>query len=194
MSTTPRFGLTRLVANQATAEVVVNSNENIVSTLLGLSFINMTTTAPPGSPVEGDCYLIAASATGVWTGNDGKVATYFGGWVFIIPVSGTEAFDQATLNDYRFDGTSWLGRPLRGSAALNFPSVAASGSADLTITMTGAALGDVVSLGVPNAAMSANLLYFAWVSAANTVTVRAINNSAVAIDPASATFKVNIWQ
>jgi hypothetical protein len=79
---------------------------------------------------------------------------------------------------------------LTGSATLNFPSTLTLLSADLTITVTGAADGDVVSLGVPNAAVNANTSYSAWVSAANTVTVRFNNYSAGTVDPASALFKV----
>jgi hypothetical protein len=79
---------------------------------------------------------------------------------------------------------------LTGSATLNFPSTTTLLSADLTITVTGAADGDVVSLGVPNAAVNANTSYSAWVSAANTVTVRFNNYSAGTVDPASALFKV----
>jgi hypothetical protein len=79
---------------------------------------------------------------------------------------------------------------LKGSATLNFPSTTTLLSADLTITVTGAADGDVVSLGVPNAAVNANTSYSAWVSAANTVTVRFNNYSIGTVDPASALFKV----
>ena len=79
---------------------------------------------------------------------------------------------------------------LTGSATLNFPSTLTMLSADLTITVTGAADGDVVSLGVPNAAVNANTFYSAWVSAANTVTVRFNNYSIGTVDPASALFKV----
>ena len=79
---------------------------------------------------------------------------------------------------------------LTGSATLNFPSTTTLLSADLTITVTGAADGDVVSLGVPNAAVNANTCYSAWVSAANTVTVRFNNYSSGTVDPASVLFKV----
>ena len=79
---------------------------------------------------------------------------------------------------------------LTGSATLNFPSTLTMLSADLTITVTGAALSDVVSLGVPNAAVNANTSYSAWVSAANTVTVRFNNYSSGTVDPASGLFKV----
>jgi hypothetical protein len=79
---------------------------------------------------------------------------------------------------------------LTGSATLDFPSTTTLLSADLTIAVTGAADGDVVSLGVPNAAVNANTSYSAWVSAANTVTVRFNNYSSGTVNPASGSFKV----
>lgn len=101
-----------------------------------------------------------------------------------------------------FDGTNLYFTPsstrltadlsLTGSATLDFGNTAAQNSADLTITVTGAADGDVVSLGVPNTAVNANSCFTAWVSAANTVTVRFNNYSSGAIDPASATFKIRV--
>jgi hypothetical protein len=83
---------------------------------------------------------------------------------------------------------------LSNSATLDFGSTSAQSSADLTITVTGAADGDVVSLGVPNASVNANTNYTAWVSAANTVTVRFNNYSSGAVDPASGTFKVKVFK
>lgn len=81
---------------------------------------------------------------------------------------------------------------LSATAALDFASTSAQNSRDLTITVTGAALADVVSLGVPNAAVNANACYTAFVSAADTVTVRFNNYSAGAVDPASATFRATV--
>jgi hypothetical protein len=79
---------------------------------------------------------------------------------------------------------------LTGSATLDFLSTNAQNSRDMTIAVTGAADGDVVSIGVPNAAVNANTSYSAWVSAANTVTVRFNNYSSGTVDPASGLFKV----
>lgn len=76
----------------------------------------------------------------------------------------------------------------KASATLDFPSVASLGTQDLTITVTGAVVGDGVILGLP-AAPDAGIVYTAWVSSANTVTVRASNYTTGAINPASATFK-----
>jgi hypothetical protein len=101
-----------------------------------------------------------------------------------------------------YDGTNYfttaggvrytLAKTLTATASLNFPSTAASNFSNLTITVTGAADGDVVQVGVPNAIASASSLYTAYVSAANTVTVRFFNYSGAAIDPAAATFRVSV--
>jgi hypothetical protein len=81
-----------------------------------------------------------------------------------------------------------------GSATLNFSDPAADAcSTDLTITVTGASDGDVVSLGVPNGAVVAGGQFTAWVSSANTVTVRhCCVTAADCADPASGTFKVRV--
>ena len=52
-------------------------------------------------------------------------------------------------------------------------------------------VGDTVSLGLP-ASPDANGCFTAWVSAADTVTVRFNNYSSGAIDPASATYRVDV--
>jgi hypothetical protein len=86
-----------------------------------------------------------------------------------------------------------LTKLLSETAALDFGSIAAAGSADLTITVNGAAVGDSVSLGLPSAPTS-GIVYQAFVSAVNTVTVRATNITAGAIDPVSNTFRVTVMQ
>ena len=86
-------------------------------------------------------------------------------------------------------GTAALTKLLTASATLDFPSIAAVSQANLTITVTGAAVGDEVMLSLP-AAPTAGIVFNAFVSAANTVTVRATNVTAGAIDPASATYGV----
>lgn len=75
-----------------------------------------------------------------------------------------------------------------GTATLDFPSIAAAGHADLTITVKGAAIGDPVILGIANASALAGLVFNAFVSAADTVTVRASNFTAGALDAASGVF------
>lgn len=80
---------------------------------------------------------------------------------------------------------------LTATAALDFPSIAAAASADLTIAVAGAAVNDSVSLGLP-AAPTAGLIFQAFVSAANVVTVRATNITAGAVDAVSATVRATV--
>lgn len=43
-------------------------------------------TAPPGSPSEGDAYIVNGTATGAWAGKEDKIAFYFGSiWNFLEP-------------------------------------------------------------------------------------------------------------
>ncbi|HYE32131.1 MAG TPA: hypothetical protein VEH27_11930 [Methylomirabilota bacterium] len=76
---------------------------------------------------------------------------------------------------------------------LNFGSIAAAASADLTIAVAGAVVGDSVALGLP-AAPTAGIVFMAFVSATDTVTVRATNITGSGVDPASADYRVTVIQ
>lgn len=104
-----------------------------------------------------------------------------------IEYNGTNYF--ATAGDVRYT----LAKTLTATASLDFSNTVASSSSELTITLTGAAEGDVVSLGIPNAAVMPNSSFTAWVSAANTITVRFCNNDAAnSQNPNVATFRVSL--
>lgn len=68
----------------------------------------------------------------------------------------------------------------------DFASTAANTSLDSTITMTGATIGDRVS--ITSTIYPANSDWRAFVSSANTISIRFVNFSTSAINPASATF------
>lgn len=80
---------------------------------------------------------------------------------------------------------------LKATATLDFPSTANNTNSDLTVTVTGAAVGDAVSVAPGLAAISNHSCYTAWVSATNTVTVRFNHyGTGGATDPASASFNI----
>lgn len=103
--------------------------------------------------------------------------------------SGT-SFGNAILETTSGGVQSWRQQSIAVTASLNFNNTANQTSSDLTITVTGAAVGDCVSLGVDPAAVIANTCYTAWVSAADTVTVRFNNYGTTSQNPAAGTFKV----
>jgi hypothetical protein len=97
---------------------------------------------------------------------------------------------------YRGTGGGWqkIANEISGSATLDFPSTNNGNKSDLTITVTGAAEGDVVSLGMPNSVNLNHSCFTAWVSNTNEVTVRFSNYGTGALDPVSATFKVKVFK
>lgn len=130
-------------------------------------------------------------------------------------VAGTTIFDQgfnnnlgsAGITQLRFDAPTQTNTQryinqsgnitldYKGSATLDFPNVNAGSEQDLNVTVTGAAIGDVVSLGINGGAMPTGISYIGWVSAANTVTVRCYNYKPTGgVDPSSATFKVKVFK
>ena len=96
-----------------------------------------------------------------------------------------------STNDVK-TAAAWYQQPngLTGSATLDFPSTNAHSSSDLTLTVTGAAVGDIVILGTPVQDIDAT--YTAFVSLANTVTVRFNHYGSGTTNPASGTFKVYV--
>jgi hypothetical protein len=110
------------------------------------------------------------------------------------PATGLSIYNTTlSTNDVK-TAAAWYQQPngLTGSGTLDFPSTGSHSSADLTITVTGAADGDIVILGVPNASVTNDSNYTAWVSAANTVTVRFNHYGSGNSNPASGTFKVYV--
>lgn len=145
---------------------------------------------------------IVETGTVRFTSNDNAYTTLkqpngsSGGCDYILPL--TCPNDGDVLASTSTGQWSWQALPtiLSGSATLDFPNTAAGVSSDLTIIVTGAAVGDVVSVGVPNGSITSdNTSYWGWVSASNTVSVRFNNNNLiVAVNPASGTFKIKVFQ
>jgi hypothetical protein len=79
---------------------------------------------------------------------------------------------------------------LTGTATIDFDLTAVVVQ-DATITVTGAALGDVVILGAPAASYTTTVEYTAWVGSADTVNVRA-RTAAIGENPVSGTFRATI--
>lgn len=107
--TTPNIGMTTLSNSQGQ---YLNANETfaIIDALLGKVVKDKDLSAPPGSPSNGDVYIVGASPTGLWSGQATKVAFWSSdanAWVFITPKEGwkLEPTDEDVV--YRFDGSAW---------------------------------------------------------------------------------------
>lgn len=89
MSETARLGLPLVLPSQAQKHVTVNEAFARLDSLTQLSVVSRSLTVPPTSAVDGDCYLIPAGATGVWSGHVDEIAMRSNnGWVFVPLVDG----------------------------------------------------------------------------------------------------------
>jgi len=108
--------------------------------------------------------------------------------------------NTANINNLIVGSGSIIKKVISNVATLNFPAIPTNSSVDLTMTLTGAVVGDTVSLGVQNLVISAgvncnNIIFFAWVSAPNIVTIRCMNNRTVgSANPAQGLFRSTIIQ
>jgi hypothetical protein len=129
-----------------------------------------------------DYQMYGAGGTAVHMSNDHR---------FYAP-SAASLFASITAGGLTVGNGATVQKFLSAVAALDFPSIAANGGTqDLTIALAGAAANDAVSLGLATAP-PAGVVFEAFVSAANVVTVRATNCTAGAINPASQNFRVTI--
>lgn len=90
-------------------------------------------------------------------------------------------------------GQATLKRVLTNTAVLNFASVPAnSEGTPLTMTVTGALVGDSVIINVTSGLFTARLNYFGVVTSTNTVTIYVNNVSTGALDPGDQTFRATV--
>ena len=95
-STTPRHKLPLLFAGQAQKEFYVNEAHALTDALLHAA-CQGEAAAPPATPANGECWLVASAATGEWAGEDGKLACrQSGAWLFVSPSEGMRLFDAST--------------------------------------------------------------------------------------------------
>jgi len=109
MSTTPRSALPLLAAAQAQKHVTHNEALLQLDALSCARLLDRDLTAPPSSPSDGDTYLVKATGSGDWTGQDGRIAfAVDGAWRFYAPYTGLIAYvaDEGVLLVY--DGSAWV--------------------------------------------------------------------------------------
>ena len=86
-------------------------------------------------------------------------------------------------------------QPLSVTETINFGSVDEDGGETVAaVTVTGAAVGDAVVLVVPSALIEGRVEWHAYVSDADEVTVKVINNKATSIDYDSNDFTIKVFK
>lgn len=107
MSTEPITGLPYQEANSLQTDVLQNEQLNYFAAWFGTVVQTIGDTAPPGSPVNGHCYIIGTAATGAWAGKDKYLAVYRDGWQFYAPKEGARVSNLDDGKLYVYLSAAW---------------------------------------------------------------------------------------
>jgi hypothetical protein len=108
MANTPNLILPYIAQGQAQKEVTHNDALNLLDAVVQLSVKSRTVTAPPGSPAQGDRYIVPAGASGAWSGQTGKIAVYRDtAWAFLTPIVGWQAIVEAEGRELFYLNGAW---------------------------------------------------------------------------------------
>lgn len=121
MTTTPKTLVDLIATGQAHAEIPINEFMTASDILTHPSIITGFT-SPPAAPNVSRLYLVGASATGDWVGQDNKLAYYNNGWKFLDHNPSTEqlrwsltAYDLTNNELISFDPDARLWYPVKDS-------------------------------------------------------------------------------
>ena len=132
-STSSRLSLPYIQPSQAQKHVTHNEAVSLLDVLVQLSVKSRALATPPASPPATARYIVPAGASGVWTGQTGRVAAWQeGGWTFQAPLAGWLAWveDQTALVVYT--GSAWANPLADGLAGGSFTQLGVNTGADAT--------------------------------------------------------------
>lgn len=110
MEQTPNLKLPYIMPSQAQKHVTHNEAIRLLDAVVHLSVKSRLLTVAPTAPVSGERYIVAALATGLWAGKDGKVAFFTdGSWYFIAVAKGWLAYVEDEAHLLVFNGAQWEG-------------------------------------------------------------------------------------
>jgi hypothetical protein len=121
MEQTPNLSLPYILPSQAQKHVTHNEAIRMLDALAQLAVVDRDLAAPPAGPAEGDRYIVAGGASDAWEGEDGNIAAWQdGGWAFMTPRAGWQAWivDEARLVVH--DGSQWNESMAGGTTAAMF--------------------------------------------------------------------------
>jgi hypothetical protein len=150
---------------------------------------------PGNSKVAWDDDMSVALSRRTTNFSEGSVTSYYRGSLYRYE-GATGARDQLRFGMKDKDNQTYVRHLYPGftaSQTLDFPSIAAGTAAVLTMTATGAQVGDAVVV-IPPTGLETGLVATGFVSATSTVKIRVLNGTTVAVNPASATWTVLVLQ
>jgi len=108
MDATSNLDLPFIMAAQAQKHVTHNEALRALDAIVQLAVLDKDLATPPASPAEGARYIVAASPTGAWSGQAGKIAAFQdGAWAFHVPREGWLAWVADEDELYVWSGSAW---------------------------------------------------------------------------------------
>src|SRR5436309_12905308 len=111
MSASANLALPFIEGGELLPDVTLNETLRLLDSLVQLAIVDRDLNAAPGSPAEGQRWIVKASPapTGAWAGHGNHVASWQdGGWVFCTPKIGWLAYviDEGAL--IAWNGSAWV--------------------------------------------------------------------------------------
>lgn len=111
-----RLKLPFLAAAQAQKEVTHNEALAMADIAVQAVVQSVAPATVPTSPAVGQCWIVGPSPTGVWAGHPGAIAAWTsGGWRFVSPFEGMQAWSLADAVTVRRGATMWTKGDLTAS-------------------------------------------------------------------------------
>lgn len=106
----PRLALPYLQPSQAQKHVTLNEALQQLDAIVQLSISGFDATTPPAAPEAGEVHALGTGASGLWAGQDGRLALWQGsGWQFLSPQEGWLAWDLTSGGLRLWQGSGWQG-------------------------------------------------------------------------------------
>lgn len=188
--TTPVLGLPEVTSGQASQASVHNEALRELDAKI-VRIKSRTTSAEPGSPTDGDAYLIPTGATGTdWSGEDGKIGLYLStAWEFYTPAEGWRVWVNDDDELIRYDGSNWdvlatlpyMPSISVGAGSFSVTATAHRGRVLICDTDSGSPTGNI-TLNLPAAATAGDGFVVSVIKTTSTDTVTIDGNGAETIN------------
>lgn len=129
----------------------MDANLKLMDMISNLGVLDKDLVAEPGSPAEGDRYILPVGATGTdWAGHDFEIAVFIEGvWEFHVPQLGWMAWVQDENFAYYWGGASWVLQSAPASSSEAIVDLALTGATPMDLSLgrnfrTAGATGNIV--------------------------------------------------